>query len=251
VRARNLAPDSDNKIHDDSVAQQFGFSGALVPGVDVLAYATHPFADAWGADFLTQGRLEGRFRRPVYDGDVVTVSPSDGEDGATAFTVAADDAEPRCVGRAWPLHGESIDLGRFALTPLPVTRPPAEPGAIELGPLGSVDEPVDFDRHTAYRAGLDEDLPIYEKVVHPGALLRLVNEVLVRNVALGPWIHTSSDIRFLGLATLPALLHADAIVTDVYERNGHHYVGYDALISCDGTPVAFVDHSAIYRLRDS
>jgi len=44
VRARNLAPDSDNKIHDDSVAQQFGFSGALVPGVDVLAYASHPLS---------------------------------------------------------------------------------------------------------------------------------------------------------------------------------------------------------------
>ena len=249
--ARNLAPDSDNKIHDDSVAQQFGFSGALVPGVDVLAYATHPFAEAWGIDFLTQGRLEGRFRRPVYDGDDITVATSPAEDGATAFTVATDDAEPRCVGRAWAMHGESFDLDRFSATPLPATRPPAEPGAIAVGPLGSVDEPVDFDRHTAYRAGIDEALPIYEKAVHPGALLRLVNEVLVRNVALGPWIHTSSDIRFLGLASLPTLLHADAIVTEVYERNGHHYVRYDALISCDGAPVALVDHSAIYRLRDN
>ncbi len=250
MRARNLAPDSDNKIHDDSVAQQFGFSGALVPGVDVLAYATHPFVAAGGAEFLSGGRLEGRFRRPVYDGDVVTVSPGFHEDGATAFTVAGDDGEPRCVGRAWVAHGETFDLRRFVVTPLPTTRLPAEPGAVQLGPFGSVEQAVDLDRHSAYREGIDEDLPIYEKVAHPGALLRLVNELVVHNVALGPWIHTSSDIRFVALAPLPGMLHADGIVTDVYERNGHHYVRYDALVSCDGTPVAFVDHTAIYRLRE-
>ena len=251
MRARNLAPDSDNKIHDDSVAQQFGFSGALVPGVDVLAYASRPFVDAWGDGFLSGGRLEGRFRRPVYDGDVVTVSPTTGADSATEFVIAADDGEPRCVGRAWPSHGDSVDLDRFAVTPLPPTRLPAEPGAIRLGALGSVDQPVDLDQHAAYREGIDDELPVYEKVAHPGALLRLVNELLVRNVALGPWIHTSSDCRFLGLASLPGVLHADGIVTEVFERNRHHYVRYDALVSCDGTPVAIVDHTAIYRLAGS
>ena len=250
MRARNLAPDSDNKIHDDTVAQQFGFSGALVPGVDVLAYASHPFAAAWGADFLAGGRLEGRFRKPVYDGDVITVSPSPGQDGATDFALASADGDARCIGRAWAAHHDTVDLSRFSATPLPESRLPAEPGAIRPGPLGSVDEAVDLDRHSAYRAGIDEDLPLYEKAAHPGALLRLVNELLVRNVALGPWIHTSSDCRFLGLAQLPAVLHADGVVTDVYERNGHHYVRYDALLSCDGQPVAIVDHTAIYRLRE-
>jgi len=252
VRARNLAPDSDNKIHDDSVAQQFGFSGALVPGVDVLAYASHPFVAAWGADFLSGGRLSGRFRKPVYDGDLVTITCREGTDGATDLTLASDDDdEPRCVGTAWPAHGESVDLSRFAAVPLPAHRLPADPGAITLGPLGSVDQPVDHDRHSAYLAGIDEDQPIYDKVAHPGALLRLVNELLVRNVALGPWIHTSSDCRFLALAQLPGALHADGIVTELYERNGHHYVRYDALVSCDGIPVAIVDHTAIYRLAGS
>jgi hypothetical protein len=250
VRARNLAPDSDNKIHDDAVAQQFGFSGALVPGVDVLAYASHPFAAAWGSDFLTGGRLTGRFRRPVYDGDVITVTGGTGQDGGTDYVLAGDDGEPRCVGQASSSHDQAVDLSRFIVTPLPASQLPAEPGAIGLGPLGSVDQPVDLDRHTTYRAGIDEDLPIYEKVAHPGALLRLVNELLVHNVALGPWIHTSSDCRFLGLAQLPGVLHADGIVTDVYERNGHHYVRYDALVSCDDQPVLFVDHTAIYRLRE-
>jgi hypothetical protein len=248
VRAQNLAPDSDNKIHDDSIAQQFGFVGALVPGVDVIAYASHPLVAAWGADFLSGGRLSARFRKPVYDRDLITVSCSEGDAGTTDLSVATDDGEPRCVGSAWPAHRDSVEVSRFSSVPLPARRLPAEPGAIQLGPLGSVDQPVDHDRHSSYLAGIDEKLPIYDKVAHPGALLRLVNELLVRNVELGPWIHTSSDCRFLGRAQLPGVLHADGIVTAVFERNGHHYVRYDALVSCDGAPVALVDHTAIYRL---
>lgn len=248
MRARNLATDSDNKIHDDTVARQFGFVGALVPGVDVIAYASHPFAAAWGTDFLTAGRLSARFRKPVYDGDLITVRSGTGEDGATDLAVTADDSEPRCVGSAWPRHDSDVDIARFTSVPLPERRLPAQPGALEVGPLGSVDQPVDLDRHSAYREGIDEDLPIYDKIAHPGALLRLVNDLLVRNVELGPWIHTSSDCRFLALAQLPGVLTADGIVTDVYERNGHHYVRYDALVSCDGQPVALIDHTAIYRL---
>jgi hypothetical protein len=249
VRARNLAPDSDNKIHDDTVAQQFGFSGALVPGVDVFAYASHPFAAAWGLDFVNGGRLQTRFRRPVYDGDVVTVTCSPAGDGVYDLTVAGDTVnEPRCVGRAWRDHGERIAIERFETSPLPAERLPAEPGAIVVGPIGSVDEPVDLDRHAAYLSGIDEDLSLFEKVAHPGALLRVVNDLLMRNVELGPWIHTSSDCCFLTLAQLPGTLHADGVVTEVFERNGHHYVRYDALVRCDGTPVALVDHTAIYRL---
>lgn len=40
VRAVNTAPDSENKMHDDRVAAQYGFQGGLVPGVTVYAYIT-------------------------------------------------------------------------------------------------------------------------------------------------------------------------------------------------------------------
>ncbi|HEY3142742.1 MAG TPA: hypothetical protein VGJ86_16500, partial [Acidimicrobiales bacterium] len=50
--AKNTATTSANKIHDDEVAQRYGFRGGLVPGVDVYAYLTHPLAEAWGIDWL-------------------------------------------------------------------------------------------------------------------------------------------------------------------------------------------------------
>ena len=38
VSAYNTSKFSENKIHDDTVARKYGFSGGLVHGVDVLAY---------------------------------------------------------------------------------------------------------------------------------------------------------------------------------------------------------------------
>ena len=48
VQAYNTAHSSENKIHDDAVARRFGFSGALVPGVDVYAYMMHLPVERWG-----------------------------------------------------------------------------------------------------------------------------------------------------------------------------------------------------------
>jgi len=42
VSAYNTSKQSENKIHDDAVAKRFGFSGGLVPGVDVMAYMLQP-----------------------------------------------------------------------------------------------------------------------------------------------------------------------------------------------------------------
>src|SRR5207245_2032969 len=48
VQAYNTAKQSENKMHDDTVAKRFGFSGGLVPGVDVMAYMMHLPVDKWG-----------------------------------------------------------------------------------------------------------------------------------------------------------------------------------------------------------
>ena len=45
VRAHNASIHSENKIHEDTVAKQYGFRGGLVPGVTVHAYMTRPFAE--------------------------------------------------------------------------------------------------------------------------------------------------------------------------------------------------------------
>src|SRR5436305_14260299 len=74
VRAFNQAAASENKIHDDAVAQRFGFKGALVPGVAVFAYMAHLPVARWGRAWHERGTTDCRFLKPVYDGDMVRVS---------------------------------------------------------------------------------------------------------------------------------------------------------------------------------
>ena len=66
VVAYNTAKQSENRMHDDTVARRFGFSGGLVPGVDVMAYMMHLPVRRWGRAFLDRGLIEARFERPVY-----------------------------------------------------------------------------------------------------------------------------------------------------------------------------------------
>src|SRR5215470_12721764 len=74
VKAVNTATASENKIHDDAVARRFGFGGGLVPGVDVYAYMAHQPVARWGRAWLERGTAECRFQKPVYDGDIATVT---------------------------------------------------------------------------------------------------------------------------------------------------------------------------------
>ena len=112
--------------------------------------------------------------------------------------------------------------------------------------VGTVDETAS----DSYLSAIAETLPLYREqaIVHPGALLRMVNALLVRNVRLGPWIHTASRCRMLDVARLPTTLGAHAVVTETFERNGHDYVRYDALVLSDDKPVMYVDHTAIYKV---
>ncbi|MGY4409778.1 acyl dehydratase [Bradyrhizobium sp. LB7.1] len=77
VVAYNTAKQSENKMHDDNVARRFGFSGGLVPGVDVFAYMMHVPVARWGRDFLSRGLVEARFIKPVYDGETADVDATE------------------------------------------------------------------------------------------------------------------------------------------------------------------------------
>ena len=83
VSAYNTSKFSENKIHDDTVARKYGFSGGLVPGVDVLAYMLHMPVAKWGRAFLERGLIEARFVKPVYDGEIAEVSAVEEAGGLT------------------------------------------------------------------------------------------------------------------------------------------------------------------------
>jgi hypothetical protein len=232
--------EAQNKIHEDGVAQQFGFSGALVPGVELFARTTTPLVAGWGRTWLCNGRIDLRFRRPVYDREELLVDVVDGR-----LTVTGPDGEVRCRGSA-DHTAHRPTLAGFAEASA-AAESVVDPVA---GPFGSLHEERTVEENEWYLDAIGEPLLLYREKgwAHPGLLLRLVNELLSRNVALGPWIHTSSDCHFLGVAQLPAQMTVHGRVTDVGRRGRHDEVRYDALVLAGAEPVVHVRHTALYRL---
>jgi hypothetical protein len=250
--AFNTATASANKIHDDEVAQRFGFRGGLVPGVDVYAYLCHPPVEAWGLAWLERGTMQARFRTPVYDGHRVDIAPLDGgrlelrdEDGTLcADGVAALPDGPAAMPDVtdWPDVEQADDP------------PPASPEVLVPGTaFGLAPHTFRADRAAEYLADVRGTSSVYvdHGVAHPGWVLRDGNYVLSANVRLGPWIHVESAVEHHGLVRDGQEVTARAVVTKEWEQKGHRFVELDVLHLADVHPVARTSHTAIYRPRTS
>lgn len=253
VRAFNTAHDSENKIHDDATARRFGFGGGLVPGVDVYGYMSHMPVARWGRAWLERGTADCRFFKPLYDGDetnVTAVVSGSGIEitvesrGIVCATGRADLPETTPTPPA---------LDAYHAVPQRPERPPADEASLAADCwLGLEPYPVTPEMAARYLADAQESATIYreEGLIHPRDILRACNFVISRNVMLGPWIHTGSQIRNLAAARVGDRLSVRARVTGNYEHKGHRFVEIDALVlGHEVTPVAHIAHTAIYRPR--
>lgn len=252
VEAYNLSQASENKIHDDTIAQKLGFTGGLVPGVEVFAYMTHPAVVRWGRDWLECGRMHGGFRKPVYDGRIARVSAKIEADGGLAMTCESDGVDCASATAHMLPPTRVSSLADYAMRLPPATRPPADETSLAVGTMLCTKPAVlTPERHAKYLADVRETLPIYEQegIAHPGLLLRLCNSVLVENVVLSPWIHTASALQNYSVARVGEELSARAHVTRNWEHKGHRSVELDCVVIASGRVVAHVTHTAIYKLR--
>ncbi len=264
VRARNLFRDAANRIHDDAVARQYGYAGALVAGVTIYGYLTRLAVMAWGPEWLRRGTASVRFLRPVYDGDPLAISGQvvarSAAEAAGEAVIEIQGATPRdeiavamTAGLAWGGPDFAPDPRRYPARPLAAS--PAPPTAAGLATVEVLGTPVlDLDASTLAQAAddLDDPSPLYrgaEGLAHPGVLLRQANRALAENVALGPWIHVASDVTHCGTAGAGDRLETRGRVARAYERKGRGWVDLDLLILAGGArPIAHVYHTAIYRL---
>ena len=224
--AHNTAPDSENRIHDNQTAAALGFRAGLVPGVTVYGYLTVPVTERYGADWLARGGMRVRFLQPVYEDEemVVTLSGNDVAASRTDGTVCAageifwpDDAPP--------------SLALYPEQPLPDERPAASAQSLAPGRILG----------TLYADPPQAD---------PAALLTLSNHLLMRNVKLGPWIHTASEVRYFSPARNGDRLSVRGRVAERFERKGHQFVVLDILVVAGANRIVqHVYHTAIYQLR--
>lgn len=236
MRAQNLPEHARNPIHTDEGAQAAGFPRALVAGVTTYAYLTHPVAAAWGLDWLAHGGGEVRFRRPVFDGDLLRCVPMEAADEQGALdavlvhALTDEPEQPRAVFAAVrraepaaPMRDGEVLRGRSLLL------------AGEWG--------ADYGT----RAGDEFALYAEHGVVHPAVWPALANHVVHTQVARGSWIHTRSSIRHHALAPAGATADVHAVVVRRFHAHGERAV-LDVHIEVAGTLVASLEHEAIIAL---
>src|SRR5262245_219904 len=112
LQAYNTAKQSENKMHDDTVAKRFGFSGGLVPGVDVMAYMMHMPVVRWGRAFLEHGLIDARFIKPVYDGETTDVTAEE-NNGVLDIEVHSRGELCAAGSASLPAAGQSVAPGRY------------------------------------------------------------------------------------------------------------------------------------------
>ena len=264
VRARNTSTDSENKIHDDSVAASYGFRGGLVPGVTVYAYMTVPIVDRFGLDWLERGSVQVKFHQPFYDGEevIVRAEVNESADPVNVSITASREDGIACATALATVNDRSAWLGEARLddypeAPLPDIEARPVPSRDLLIPgtaLGTLTETISVP-DAATLENLDERLPIYrraEAIAHPFTLLSLANQILVRNYKLGPWIHAASDLINWSAARDGEEISVRGRIADCFERKGHEFVVLDLLVVAEKARIVQqVRHTAIYRPRIS
>jgi acyl dehydratase len=261
VRAHNAATASENKIHDNDVARQYGFEGGLVPGVTVYAYMTQPVVAAFGLSWLERGTMSARFIKPFYETQWCTVTATVAEsiDGAPVLSLEAvnDDGGVCAIGTATlPARAvASPDVSSFAVAPLPSPRPPVSREALEAITVpGTIHETFDPDgEYAQYLSDVPETNALNlgpAAYASSGYLIRRANSALALQVRLNPWIHVSSNVTHHSLLGPGESLETRSRITELFERKGHQFVRMDVLMLGDGErPVMSVDHTAIYDIR--
>jgi hypothetical protein len=259
--AYNQATASDNRIHSDEVARQYGFRGGLVPGVTVYAYLVQPAVEAWGLDFLAHGAASIRLDRPLYDGGAfkVDVHP---ETGRTYRGEVRDSAETVC-GNGRASIPDAVPIAAVRRGDRPVsrndTRPEATRAALErlretgLGALELEWQASGEMERTTRELDAMPDLirPDRGGYANPAFTLGCANWILARNVRLGPWIHVQSEVQHFAAVPRGSQLVVEARIVELFARGGHEFVDLDvALFLRPDRPALSARHRAIYKLRD-
>lgn len=263
VAAKNYGADHANKIHSDEGAARYGFAGALVPGVGLYAYLTRPVVEALGRAWLERGTMTAQFIKPVYDGERVVVRGTVSEVEPITLQLQMFNATGTlCASGAasLPVTLPALDPQDYPRRPLPGAVRPATIASFAVGELlGTREFTMDLaGEMTGFLANVLAASPPYQqtdedeaRVCHPAFLITQANEVLMDNIALGPWIHTASAVQHYALAADGEGISVRGRVQQLYEKRGHEFIVADlALLGADERPFAHIEHTAIIRLRE-
>jgi hypothetical protein len=247
-------------IHDDASARAFGYARALVPGAFLYGYMSRLAIEAWGKPWLERGTMQSWSRRPVYDGEQLTITATPIEETAEAISVEmtvhnADGQEVATGAASLPHHRpQSLDLSAFPITEQANPPPTVAAGALQPDtPIGSIEAIFTPEEHQQSLSDFGETWPPYlgEGIVHAGYLMRRTVGDGVRSFAYPtPGIYVSAHGQHHAIAHAGDLLVSAGRITRTYERKGSHYFDSEQVVIANGAVlIAHYKRSSIYAVR--
>jgi hypothetical protein len=249
-------PRYKGSIHDDAVARARGYKAALVPGAFVYGHISRVAIEAWGRAWAERGAMRARFRRPVYNGDVLVIRAGElggrPEMRCAAISVANDAGEEVATG--WiGLPGApqpTQDLSGFRLLQRPQNPPVVGAGELSAGtPVTTANRILtDADFRTSL-AAFGEQHPLYSDpgFIHSGCLMRLAMGDTNNSFRFpSPVVLTSAEAQHFALVYSGQRLATVGHVVRAELRNGKYQFDSEEWMTADGVPVARFLRSSIY-----
>ena len=266
--AFNQAPDSDNEIHSDEMAQRFGFEGGLVPGVTVSAYLVQPGVEVWGDAFFAGGGAHVQILKPTYHDEPfrceITVQTdahfesqivnSTGRVNAVATVTrhVEEQRQPLPIFRGDPLASPDYLAPNATPERFEALK---EKGCLATEYLFDAANPRTWYFHTASQmprthqpGGGDA-----EAVAPTSFLLGCGNWIFSANARMNPWVHLETHHRSIAPIRQGETVRCEMLVEEWFERRGHLFADVTVSLFEAQSKVAraVIHQRAIYRLRGS
>jgi len=247
-------------IHDDAPARQFGYRGALVPGIWLLAQMCNLAVQAWGLDWVTRGSAHSRSRRPAYDGQPILLQASsvreDAEGRAVDFVMTDEaGAEVARGGAALPAQAPAPpDLAEYPEIDISGPRPVIEAGGFKPGDrFATREELITTEMLAESLAHFRQEWPGYAEggIAHPTLLQRFATRHAIESYKVPtPTIFAAGAMQHFAPVHVGDVVTTAGVIRSVYERKGSHYYESDhVVIANHRTVVAHVRRNAIYAAR--
>lgn len=250
-------------MHSDAVAARYGFSGALVSGVNVFGYMSQPLVAESGPQWFERRAFDVRFLLPAYEHDTVTVSSApladgrletraENQHGAHLATLLSGPATDLCSARAQTLRTEAAAFGAVYDE---ASRPLISWEAIVLQrPAPTWRWRPSRADNAAHVSAQRDRSPCYADAdgapIHPYLLLDTCNRALMRQFVLPAWIHVGTAGTLWRPIRVGETVCVDCQPIDKWERKGHQFVRLYLCMFCDDELVFEAEHTAIFRIAE-
>lgn len=249
--------DQPQNIHTDAVAKEMGYKGGLVYGSSVFGWATPLILDALGTEWMRNGWADLQVLRPVYNGEVLTISLTPAGDGAYRVEAVGPEGKPRIAATAGLGRGAWV-AGHTRSQRLTVEPPPDPRPMLMLETA-----PVRTDLPMLQAQARDRLANMFNEATTHGHGPLIVDGREVQSPASicgrmtwythavwdypGPSLHARSFVQFLDVLDIDEPVTVAGHLSNAYEKNGNHYGETDGIIfGADGREVALTRHTSIF-----